>query len=198
MPTWKPAFPEHKPFKCCAAWHLRKPALFFAVYEFIGGLTAGGQNPFFSSIRRVAVFFDTDYESTRRVFKNLTKMGWLKYDRDGRKYWYIPHDGDDGWAKANPGKCNERQLLDFQVDTDPFVGHLYAAAGGKFLVRQGYIDGLRKFTSDTEFLELFRKEIAAMKVKRSAGDYFNTAPKHCFWRVFEYLKAEARRRAVNK
>src|SRR4029077_4500811 len=166
MTTWKPAFPEHKPFKCCAAWHLRKSGLYLAVYDFIGGLTAGGTNPYFSSIKRCAAFFDADYETTRRVFANLTKIGWLRYDRDGRKYWYVPHDY---WEQEHPGKCSERALLSWQVDVDPFVGHLYAAAAGKFMVRQNFLIGMRKFTTDVRFLELFKTEVAAAQAKKARG-----------------------------
>ena len=192
MPTWKPAFPEHKPFKCCTAWHLRNSGLYLAVHVFIGGLTAGGENPFFSSISRVSAFFESDYETTRRVFKNLTKMGWLRYDHDGRKYWYVSHDA---WMAANPGKCQERFLLQWQVEADPFVGQLYAAAGGKFYVREGWVIGLRKLAGDAEFLDLFRKELASAKSRKSNGDWRKTSPKECFWVVYKYFKNKAHQKA---
>jgi hypothetical protein len=189
MPTWQRAYPKHKPFKCCAAWHLRKSGLYLAIYDLLGGLTAGGESDFFSSINHVAKYFETDYETTRRVFTNLRKMGWLKYD-DAGKLWYVPHDA---WAQEHPDKCNTRELLPWQVETDPLVGALFAASSGKLRIRENQIKGVRKHGSDDEILKLFTTELAAAADKQARGSWNGTSPGACFLRVCHFLKARSAR-----
>src|ERR1700678_913205 len=113
MPTFQRPFPKHKPFKCCTAWHLRKSGLYLATYDFLGGLTAGGENSFFGSIMHVSKYFGSNYTVQRRVFAGLRKMGWLRLD-EKKHYWYVCHHD---WAAAHPKKCNERELLPWQVET---------------------------------------------------------------------------------
>jgi hypothetical protein len=184
MPTWQRAYPKHKPFKCCAAWHLRKSGLYLAIYDLIGGITAGGANDFFSSINHVSKFFEADYETTRRVFANLRKMGWLKLDDSG-KLWYVPHDA---WAQEHPDKCNARELLPWQVETDPLVAALFGASGGKLRIRENQVKSARKHGSDEEILKLFATELAAAADKRTRGSWTGTSPNACFLRVCHFLR----------
>ena len=40
-----------------------------------------------------ADYFDADYETVRRVFKQLVREGWLKPDvNDRRKLWLVKHN----------------------------------------------------------------------------------------------------------
>jgi hypothetical protein len=186
VPTWQKSFPDHKPFKCSAYWHFKSSGLWLAIYDLVGAVTHGGELPFFATLKRVSAYFDADYETVRRIFKKMRRDGWLELRADGHHY-YIPHDER---AKKFPDECCKRPLLDWQYDTDPLVGHLYAVAGKKLKVRENWITGLRRFTTDEEFLVLFKKEIAAAQAKREKGNWEGTAAKECFWRVYRYLREQ--------
>jgi hypothetical protein len=176
MPTWQRAYPKHKPFKCCAAWHLRKSGLYLAIYDLIGGVTAGGTNDFFGSIKHVSKYFDSNYEVTRRTFSNLRKMGWLKLDDEG-KTWYVPHDA---WAAAHPDKCNARELLPWQEETDPLVHALWAASSGKLRVMAGAIKTLRQHATDEEIIEAFKRTLEFAADGKKRGVYEGSSPQSCF------------------
>jgi len=198
MPTWKKSNPQHKPFNCSFAWHYKKSGLYLAVYYLIGSLTSGGKNSFFSSIEKVATYFDADYETVRRIFKHLAKEGWLRavLSSTGRKaYFWVDHET---WAATHPGKCCERSPLVWENDTDPFVGRLYAICDGKLRLYENHVIAVRKLANDEEILELFRKEVEATKVKRARGEFKGTAPLACFWRVYGFLKQRQRPMAENR
>ena len=196
LATWKKSHPRHKPFNCCAAWHLRNSGLYLAVYDLIGGITAGGKTPFFSSVKHVAIYFDADYETVRRVFKGLRKMGFLDLNEDG-KYLYIPHDK---FVSAFPGKCNVRELLPWQSETDPLVGKMYGAAGGKLRLMEGKVIMLRKYMeqaglSDEVVLAFFVKTLEFAAESRKRGDYKRTSAYACFQHVLERAREKAKQSA---
>lgn len=186
MPTWKPSYPKNKPFKCCAAWHLQRSNLCLAIYVFLGGLTNGGENTFFSSIMQVAAYFGRDYETVRRAFKVLRKMGFLEMDAEDN-YRYIPHDA---MVAKNPGKCTKRELLPWQECTNPFVGKIWSISGGKIRLVEWQINLFEKFIGNEElFINEFRLEMDAATARRvPGGDWVGTSPKACYLRVFERLK----------
>jgi hypothetical protein len=188
MPTWKPSFPEHKPFKCSTAWHLRSSGLYLAVYDLLGGVTNGGKNEFFSSIHQVSVYFEADYETTRRVFKGLRKLGFIELLANGN-FKYIEHDA---WTEKRPDQCYWRETLHWQNDTDPLVGKLYAVAGGKLRLVEQTVVGLRKFGTDEEIEALFRREVDAANAQRArGGGWTGTSPRECLKRVHFALKEKA-------
>src|SRR6266851_1538537 len=166
MPTWKQAYPEHKPLKCGHYWHFCKSGQFLAIYDFIGALTAGGERPFFTKIVKVATFFDFNEETTRRVIANLKRKGWLE-KRGDEKWYYVSHDER---AKKYPGDCKVRPLLEWQVETDPLVGELYALSGGKLRVYPKLVEALRKLCADdTRIIDVFKQSLAHAAKKRAAG-----------------------------
>ena len=183
MPTFQRAFPKHKPFKCSAAWHLRKSGLYLGVYDLIGGITNGGSNKFFSTVLRVSEYFGSDYETTRRVFKNLTRQGWLELTGEG-EWRYITHDVR-AFIKDD---CNKRELLSWQVETDPLVGKLWAAAEGKLRVVEHKVVALRKYGTDEEIVALFKAELEKAEANKLLGKYTGTAPVSCLYRVMLHLK----------
>jgi hypothetical protein len=192
VPTWKKSNPQHKPFNCTFAWHYKKSGLYIAVYDLLGSLTSSGKTSFFSSIERVATYFDADYETVRRIFKQLVKEGWLHIGRSpsgGRAYFWIDHTT---WAAEHPGKCCERSPLVWENEADPLVGKLYAICNGKLRLYEGHVAGIKKLASDEEILELFRKEVEAAKAKRARGEFGGTAPKEVFFRVYRFLKRRPR------
>lgn len=183
MPTWKQAFPEHKPLKCGHYWHFCKSGQYLAIYDFIGALTAGGERHFFATTTKVAAFFKFNPENTRRVIANLKKKGWLE-ERDG-KWYYISHDKR---AKKFPHECKERPLLEWQVETDPLVGQLYALSGGKLRVYPNIIASLRKLCpDDTRILDVFQQALNHAEKKRAAGSYEGTSPRACLFRVRQFF-----------
>jgi hypothetical protein len=195
MPDFKQSFPEHKPFKCGHYWHFKRSGSYLAVYDFVGAMTAGGERPFFASIKKVATYFDFNYESTRRVFANLRKMGWLELRPDG-KMNYVSHEK---WAAKLPGKCKERPLLDWQVDTDPLVGKLFALSSGKLRVFEKQVTAIRKFgASDERILDLFGQALVHAQRKKEKGFYDGTSVKSCFWRVFNFLKEKQQEGALKE
>ena len=190
MPTWNQSFPKSKPFKCCAAWHLRKSGNLLAIYDFLGGLTNGGKNPFYSSIRKVAIFFygkesDATYNVTVRNFRTLRQIGLIK-KKEGNQWEYIRHDD---WAEAHLGKCQVREQFPWQETADPFVGAIWKIAKGKIRVSEGVIKTIRKVATDEEFLHLFEYEINLAEARRvPGGDWSGTSPKACFWKAYRLLR----------
>jgi len=185
VPTWKKRDPQHKAFNCGFYWHYRKSGLYLAVYDLIGNVTSGGKNTFFSSIEKVAEYFNADYETVRRVFKQLVKAGWLKRAPNTRKYFWVDHDE---WVKTHPNECCKRLELVWQQDTDPLVGKLYAICDGTFRLYENHVVAMRKHASDDEILHKFRVEVEAAKASRGRGSYTGTSPKSCFWRVHNHFK----------
>jgi hypothetical protein len=187
VPTFLPAFPEHKPFACCAAWHLRRSGLWLAIYDFLGGLTHGGETPFYSSIQKVAVFFGSDYETTRRIFKKLRNNGWLELRKDGLLY-YVPHE-----KRAQKYKdCHQRQMVSWQNETDPLLGLLYGIAGGRLKLTESALKHIRKYCgSDARIAELYQQEINAATDRKARGEYSDTSPLKCFWKVRDCLREQA-------
>jgi hypothetical protein len=188
MADFKQAFPDHKPFKCCAAWHLHKSGQLLAIYDFLGGITRGGKGEFFSSIKRVAIFFGMNYEATRRAFKVLRKLGFIEL-LPGDKFGYVPHDE---WAAAHPGECQTRELFPWQDCSvvDPIVGEIWKIAGGKIRLVDWQIEAIHKYVGADKFLREFEQEMLAAGLRREEKQYFGTAPKSIFWAVFHRLKAE--------
>lgn len=184
MPTWQKSFPKHKPFKCGAYWHLRHSGLWLAIYDLIGGLTNGGELPFFSSIQRVATYFEADYETVRRVFAKMRRHGWLERRADGHLY-YIPHDVR---AKKYPDECCKRDLVSWQNDTDPLVGKLFAIAGGRLHLYENHVKAIRFVATDEEFVAAYQKEFTEAKLRRESGNYEGTSPTKCLWRVYGRFK----------
>jgi hypothetical protein len=187
MSTWKPAYPKHKPFKCRAYWHLRASGLWIATYDLVGAVTNGGENPFFSSIMHVSRYFETDYETQRRVFKGLRSQGWFELLPDNQ-YRYIAHDA---WAEKHPGKCNVRELLPWQIETDPLVGHLYAVTGGKLRIYENMLIGMRKLATDEEILALFKTEWQEAQNRKARGDWSGTGARSILERVRYLLKTKS-------
>jgi hypothetical protein len=191
VPTWKKRNPEHKAFNCSFAWHYKTSALYQGVYSLIGQVSSGGKNSFFSSIEKVATYYDADYETVRRIFKQLRNEGWLKPDAaDARKLWWVSHDD---WAKVNPGKCCTRAVLVWEAGTDPFVGKIYAILEGKVRLYENWVIAIRKFASDEEILKHMRLCVDATKTRLKVnGRLTDSVAKDCFWKVFRNLKAAAK------
>jgi hypothetical protein len=189
MPTWKPSYPKNKPFKCCVAWHLWKSGQLLAIYDFLGGITKGGETHFFSSIRQVSVYFGMNYESTRRSFKVLRAKGWIERLADGN-HRYVTHDE---WERSHPGKCAKRELLPWQESANPFVGKIWAVSGGKILLQEWQIREFGKYVTDEQlFIGEFQKEMDAAKARQvPGGDWSGTSPKACYMRAFNRFKEGA-------
>jgi hypothetical protein len=183
VPTWQKSNPKHKAFNCSYAWHYRKSGLYLAIYYMIGGVTSGGKTPFFSTIENVAKYFDANYETVRRIIHQLVKEGWLKEKPDG--WWWVGHKD---WVKTHPNKCCVRAELVWESEADPFVGKLYAIAGGKLKLYRNNIAGIKALAEEDEILELYRREIDAASESRARGVYEGTSPKACFWAVYNLLK----------
>jgi len=192
VPTWKKRDPQHKSFNCSFEWHYRKSGLYLAVYGLLGNVTSGGQNSFFSSIEKVSEYFDADYETVRRVFKQLTKAGWLRTATGGRRaYFWVNHDE---WVKTHPNQCCKRTALVWEHETDPIVGKLFGICDGKFHLYENHVNSMRKYAPDDEILLLFRREVEAAKASRARGIHTGTSPQSCWWRVHNFVK----RRAASK
>jgi hypothetical protein len=192
MPTWEQSFPKSKPFKCGHYWHLHKSGLLLAIYDFIGALTNGGRSVYYSSIRKVAIYFygkesESSYETVRRAFRTLVKMGWLA--RDGQNYVYVPHEQ---WAKSHTGQCHVRgELLPWEESADPFIGKIWKLSEGKLRVYEKMIVAARRVATDEQFLAEFEQEIAAAKARRiPGGDWHGTNAQACFWRVYNFFKQQ--------
>lgn len=190
MPTWEQAPPQSKSFECSVAWHLRDSGLMLAIYVKLGELTNGGKSHYFTSVRKLAIYFfgkesRGSYQSVLRAFRNLTKMGWLERDKDG--YRYVPHWL---WAERNKGKCCGRgTLLPWQESPDEFVGKIWKASGGKLRVHAGMVAAARKYCTEEQFLHDFQHEMDSATANRvPGGDWQGTSPKQCFWRVVKFFK----------
>jgi len=186
MPTWPKSSPKHQPFFCRTAWHLKKSGLYLAVYDLIGGITSHGENTFFSSIQRVATYFGapTSYESVRRAFVGLRRLGWLELESNGNHRW-ISHKV---WAERNPDCCAKRDLLPWQDVTDPLIRQLYAISEGKIRIKEHELVGLRKLASDDLIALLYRKMFDTAQAMRAKGHYEKTSPRECLWRVRRHLE----------
>jgi hypothetical protein len=193
MPTWTKPFPKNKPFKCGAYWHFKNSGLFLAIYDLIGAVSQGGKTPFYASIKSVSKYFDADYETCRRIFAVMRRDGWLDLRID-RHHYYVPHDIR---AEKYPSECCKRELLDWQVDTDPFVGQLHALSGGKLRVFENQVVGFRKIATEEEFLEAFRKELAAAEERRKNGSWDGTSPKSCLWKVATHFNERQRAKVLS-
>lgn len=200
MPNWVKAFPRHGALKCSAAWHLRKSGLYLATYDLVGAVTAGGKNPFFTSIKHVALYFGSDYETQRRVFKGLRKLGWLDYDAATDEYRYVKHEV---WAARHKDSCNVREELPWESETDPLFGRIYGAAGGRIRIMEKQWSKLREHAKavgldDDGILALFETELAAAAEKKSRQQYEGTSPISCLARVSRLLKARAENLVVSR
>jgi hypothetical protein len=197
MPTWSESHPKPKPFQCSTAWHLQNTGLGLAIYDVIGGITAGGKRTYFTSIKRMSQYLGRDYSSVQKAFENLRHLGWLEWEdvldkssSDIKKYRYIPHEL---WAgtKENAEQCCKRELLPWQEQqADPLVRQLYAIAEGKVRIFEYQVAGLRKLAEgdDMRVLEMFQHEMAAAKADRAAGRWSGTSPKQCLYRVRQALQ----------
>jgi hypothetical protein len=191
--TWKKRNPQHKAFNCSFAWHYRKSGLYLAVYYLLGSITSGGKNSFFSSIEKIAVYFDADYETVRRIIKQLVIEGWLKRDpQDIRKLWWVDHTE---WVKTHEGKCCTRAVLVWEAETDPFVGKIYAVLEGKVRLYENWVIAIRKCAPDDEILRNMRLAVDATKAKLKVnGKLTDSAAKDCFWKVHRHLRSVAKNR----
>lgn len=187
MPTWKKAFPKHKAFHCNAYWHFVNSGLWLAIYNLIGAVTDSGERPFVSSKKTVARYFNKDYETVRRVFRKMEKAGWLERRGDGELY-YVDHAT---WAERHPDQCYKRAVLVWENETDPFVGKLWAVAGGKLHLYPGHVVAARRVANDEEFIEAFQKEFMAAQERKAAGQYDGTGAKACFFRVLKVFRQRA-------
>ena len=194
MPTFAKKLPEHKPFGCCAAWHLRGSGNMLAIYDLIGKLTGGGKMPFFSTASRVTLYFYPEaaddelkfksaYETVRKSLSTLRKLGFLKILPDRTQHW-VHHEQ---WAKAHPDKCNERDLLPWQFETDPLVGRLYAIGGGKIALKPHVISGLRRLGSDEEIEVLYGQLMKLAEARRVEHGWSKVNPGIVLWSVRKEL-----------
>ena len=196
MTDFKKSNPQHTPLNCSPAFHLWRHGLSLAIYIRIGQLTYAGhneRNAFFGKISTLAKYFDATYEATRRAFKLLVANGWLTpVPNEPTKYFYVEHDA---WVSTHSGACMVAELLQpWHGTADPFVGQIWAAAGGKFRGKIHWFLGAKKWAPEEVILDLFRKELAAAKVRKANGDWRSTKPEQCFYKVTEYLKGEYKKR----
>lgn len=196
MTDFKKSNPQHTPLNCSPAFHLWRHGLSLAIYIRIGQLTYAGsaeRNVFFGRISTLAKYFDATYEATRRAFKLLVANGWLApVPNEPAKYVYVDHDA---WAFTHEGRCMVAELLQpWHGTADPFIGQIWAAAGGKFRGQPHWFIGVRKYATEEVVLELFRKELAAAKERKARGDWQCTNPEQCFYKVSQHLKAEFKKR----
>lgn len=192
MTDFKKSNPQHTPLNCSPAFHLWRHGLSLAIYIRIGQLTyvkGAERNPFFGKVSTLAKYFGSTYEATRRAFRLLIANGWLEpVPNEPGKYTYVEHDV---WAFTHPEACMVAELLQpWHGTADPFVGQIWAAAGGQFRGKIHWFIGIRKYASEQVVLDLFRKELAAAKERKARGDWNQTNPSQVFYKVHEYLKTE--------
>jgi hypothetical protein len=187
--------PKHNSMNCCTAWHLWRQGLALAIYNRAGTLTNGGKTEFFPNIKTLSKYFGSNYESTRRARLVLINNGWLTHGTDERHFNFIAHDT---WAfTTNWEKCVEQDLNPWHGEADPFIGRVFAIAGGRFRAKPHWILGVRKYGySDDEILELFRKELEAAACKRAKGEHSMTGNHQCFYRVSQHLREHSRRQSL--
>jgi hypothetical protein len=178
--------PKHNGLLCSAAWHLRKSGLYLATYGLIGAVTKGGKEPFFASIRQVSKYFDSDYETQRRVFAGMRRLGWLALDNDGN-HLYVSHAT---WADRHPGQCRVREALNWDFAADPLVSELYAISGGKLRVFENQMVGARKLASDDEIAATFRRQWAEAAACKERGEVRTISPKKVLFLMFQALRKE--------
>ncbi len=155
-----------------------------------GGITRGGETSFFSTIAHVTRYFcpeaadgdkyGTLYEVTRKNFKVLRKLGF----QDNGDHKYIRHDV---WAKTHPGQCNKRELIPWQIETDPLVSRLNGLAGGKLRVMENMVASVHRLADD-EIVELFKQANERAIAMRAQGLYSGTSPKSVLFQVRKFLK----------
>lgn len=203
MTDWPKRLPQHKPFKCIAAWHLRRSGALLSLYNLIGSITSGGNGYYFSTIAHATRYFypevadnpelfKSKYEVTRRNFQVLRKMGWLKMREDG-DHDFVTHEE---WEKAHPGKCNKRELLPWQIETDPLVAKLFQISGGKLKLMENYVVGLRKVATDQELISGYTDAMAKAASLRAQGQYEGTSARVMMKKVYDYYKLRTQRRKV--
>lgn len=166
----------------------------------IGQITyvkGGPRNEFFGRITSLAKYFGATYEATRRNFHLLVSNGWLTIVPDKQGYFnYVHHDD---WAQGTDRKCMVAPILTpWQGTADPFVGQLWAAAGGRFRGKAHWILGVRKYATDDLILDLFRTQLAAAKEKRKRGEYRDTGPGQCSYQVAQFLKEQHAARVAGR
>jgi hypothetical protein len=189
---FKKSDPTHTPLNCSPSWHLWRRGLSLAIYNRIGQLTyvrGGDRNPFFAKITTLQKYFGAKYESTRRAFHFLVANGWLEpVPNESGTYTYVEHEV---WSFKYEGKCMVADVLQpWHGTADPFIGQIWAAAGGKFRCKPHWILGAKKYAPEAVVLDLFRKELAAAKERKARGDWQHTSPGQCFYKVTQHLKAE--------
>lgn len=197
MPDFKKSSPRPKPYECRASWHLRKSGNLLATYDLVGAVTYGGERSFFGTVANVARYFYPDakddafasaYETVRRDFAVLRKLGWLKM-RDDRQQLFVTHEE---WEKEHPGQCYKRDLIHWQVNTDHLVGTLYALSDGKLRVMEHHMAGIRKYGSDEEIEAEFKKAMQRSKELRDKGIYSGTSARAMFYNVKKLLEGRHR------
>jgi hypothetical protein len=193
MTDFRQAPPRSAPFHCSAARHLRKSGLTLAVYDLIGAITNGGDRAFFTSIEKVAAYFDADYETTRRVFKVLVKEGWLELlDVNGMpQYQWISHQT---WADRQfENRCfKDIESMPWQeaLEPDPLCGHLWAICGGKFRLHRQMLASIRKFATDDVIEAHFKAQWGYACERKARRDFRNVQPKQVFWLVYGKVKEQ--------
>ena len=191
MADFKQAPPRTAGFFCSAAWHLRKSGLALAVYTLIGAITNGGDRAFFASIEKVASYFGSDYETTRRVFRMLVDLGWLeRIDVKGMpQYNYISHEL---WADRDfENKCYvNRERLPWQEagEADPLCGRLWAISGGKFRLHRRMLESVRKLAADDVIEATYKAQWGYALERKARKDFRDVDPKGVFWLVYRMLK----------
>jgi hypothetical protein len=200
MPTWSKPNPRSTDFHCSTAWHLKQSARCLAIYALVGSVTSGGKTPFFAKITRVASYFDWSYETTRKAFHVLRKLGFLEAIQPGY-YKFIEHRE---WTKKYPGQCIKRAELPWQGEVDPLVGKMYGMSGGKLRMMPHHVAALRKYANDDDALivSLFTAEIQASIAAGERGQYTGNTPNSCRYRVLvqlrnSWLQKQAQQNAAN-
>jgi hypothetical protein len=197
--------PRHKPFNCCAAWHLRKSGSLLSVYDLVAQITSGGRTKFFATIAHVTRYFypevadnpeafQSKYEIVRKNFAVLRKLGWLKMREDG-DHDFVTHAD---WAKAHKNCCNVRELLPWQIETDPLVAKLYAISGGKLRLMENYVVGLRKVATDEELVNGYSVSMTKAQQLRDQGHYAGTSPRAVMHSVYKHFQQRSRQIAISR
>lgn len=186
MPDFKKAPPKQNPFLCNTEWHLWTQPLALAIYNLAGRVTNSGEKPFFAKRQTVALHFGSHRNTTSKAFKTLINNGWFEHTDKEDHFKYVLHSA---WAFTHPDHCVIRELQHWSEEADPFIGKLWAVAGGRFRAKPHWILGVRKYArSDEEVLTLFKEELARAAERRAKGSYEETSPAQCFYRVSRHLK----------
>lgn len=197
MSTWKTPAPKPNGYLCDSFFHLRKSGNLLALYCLLAKLTKGGTTTFFGTYANVARYFFPNangekfgaaYETVRRNFHALRKLGWLKARPDG-DWDFIDHKE---WAKEHAGECLKRVVIPWQDETDPLVKQLYALSGGKLRLMENHIAGMRKLGTDQEIIEAFATKMKEAEERRAVGKYEGTSVRSVFGQAFRSLQAQKR------